>query len=50
MDRDWVLQPGVEHQLKYRMFVYDGKISPEKAEQLWADFAHPPHVVIKSVQ
>lgn len=44
MDRDWILKPGNDYQLKYRMFVYDGKISKEDAEQLWADFAHPPSV------
>ena len=47
MDRDWVLEPGNDYQLKYRMFVYDGKIDRQKAEQLWADFAHPPSVSIE---
>lgn len=44
MDRNWVLEPGNDYQLKYRMFVYDGKIDKSKAEQLWQDFAFPPKV------
>lgn len=46
MDRDWILEPGNDYQLKYRMFVYDGKIDRLKAERLWADFAYPPVVTI----
>jgi len=43
-DRDWKLMPGNNYVLKYRMLVYDGKISKERAEQAWNDFAHPPKV------
>jgi hypothetical protein len=50
MDRDWVLKPGNEYQLKYRMFVYDGKIDATKAEQLWQDFAFPPKVSLDVIQ
>ncbi len=50
MDRDWVLKPGNDYQLKYRIFVYDGKIDAEKAEKLWQDFAHPPTVSIEVTQ
>lgn len=50
MDRDWNLYPGTNYQLKYRMYVYDGKISPEFAEKIWSDFAHPPIVTMKPVQ
>lgn len=49
MDRDWNLYPGTDYQLKYRMFVYDGKISAERAEKLWSDFAHPPVVTLEPV-
>jgi len=44
MDRDWILEPGKDHQLRYRMYVYDGKIDKTEAERLWADFAYPPIV------
>lgn len=49
MDRDWILEPGNEYQLRYRMVVYDGKMDALKAEQLWADFAYPPTVSIEIV-
>lgn len=48
MDRDWVLQPGMDYRLKYRMFVYDGKIEADQMEQLWRDFAEPPRVTIET--
>lgn len=46
MDRDWILEPGKQYRLRYRMYVYDGKLDPQKAEQLWAEFAVPPKVSI----
>ena len=49
MDRDWILEPGNDYQLKYRMFVYDGKIEASKAESLWHDFAFPPKVSVDIV-
>jgi hypothetical protein len=48
-DRDWVLQPGGSYALKYRMFVYDGKITPQEAERLWQDYADPPRVEVQPV-
>jgi len=47
MDRDWNIEPGTVYQLKYRMFIYDGKIDNALAEQLWKDFAFPPKVTIE---
>ena len=41
---DWTLEPGKDYLLKYRMFVYDGTITPARAEQIWQDFAYPPKV------
>ncbi len=40
-DMDWILKPGKKHSLCYRILVYDGEITPEKANQLWTDFAYP---------
>lgn len=37
--KDWVLEPGQSYQLKYRVLMYDGSITPEKAESLWQNFA-----------
>lgn len=50
MDRDWVIKPGNSYQLKYRMYIYDGNISPEFAEDLWQDFAHPPKVQLDFIR
>jgi hypothetical protein len=50
MDRDWNLHPGVDYQLKYRMFIYDGKISKDEAEKLWQDYAHPPKVTVDHIR
>jgi len=50
MDRDWMLKPGNDYQLKYRMYVYDGKIDQAQAESLWADFTHPPKVTIEIIE
>ena len=44
MDRDWTLEPGRTYTLRYRMLVYDGTVSPDRAERYWKDFARPPRV------
>ena len=49
-DRDWKLEPGKPYALRYRMFVYDGTISTDKAEQLWYDFAYPPKVELNVLE
>jgi hypothetical protein len=41
---EWPLYPGNQYRLKYRLVVFDGSLDAEKAEQLWNDFANPPHV------
>ncbi len=46
-EKSWELKPGNEYVLRYRMLVYDGKISAKLAEQLWIDFAHPPVVQVE---
>ncbi|MGK7397698.1 MAG: PmoA family protein [Candidatus Cyclobacteriaceae bacterium M3_2C_046] len=45
-DNDWPLKAGQVYMLKYRMYVFDGDISPEQAENRWQDFAHPPRVTV----
>ena len=42
----WLLESGATYKLKYRIVTYDGEMTPEKAEQMWHDFAHPPTVTI----
>lgn len=35
---EWVLEPGKEYTLKYRMVVFDGPITTRTAEQFWSNF------------
>ncbi len=44
--KSWNLEPGNDYVLKYRMLVYDGKITPATAERIWNDFANPPKVTL----
>lgn len=41
---DWKLDPGQNYTLKYRMVVFDGKMTPEDAEKYWKSFAAMPAV------
>jgi len=45
-NKNWNLYPGKDYSLKYRLLVFEGEISTEKAEATWADFAVPPKVSI----
>jgi hypothetical protein len=36
--QEWVLEQGSEYVLKYRMIVFDGELSPEKADEYWKEF------------
>jgi len=41
---DWTLEPGQSYRLCYRLYAYDGEMTPQRAEQLWHDFAFPPEI------
>ena len=43
---DWILEPGKRYDFRYRMFVFDGEITPEKAEAIWKDYANPVRVSV----
>jgi hypothetical protein len=43
---EWKLDPGQNYTLKYRMVVFDGKMSPADAEKHWKSFATAPLVSI----
>ncbi len=45
-DRDWKLEAGKSHALKYRMLVYDGTIDSDKANLYSSNFANPPRINI----
>ena len=38
-DKDWLLEPGKTYTLKYRLVVFNGKMTKEKAEAEWQKFA-----------
>ncbi|MEO5782439.1 MAG: PmoA family protein [Ginsengibacter sp.] len=44
---NWLLTPGKEYLLKYRLLVFNDKFSKEKAEEAWQNFAQPPLFSIK---
>ncbi len=45
-DRDYRLRPGGTYNLRYRLYVYDGRIDTVAANRYWQDFAYPPRVVV----
>ncbi|MHC4395825.1 MAG: DUF6807 domain-containing protein [Planctomycetota bacterium] len=45
--KSWNLEPETENVLRYRMIVYDGKISPETADVLWKNYTQPPVITLK---
>jgi hypothetical protein len=44
--KDWKIEKGNDYTLKYRLIVFDGKITPEEAENYWQAFANPPRISI----
>lgn len=38
-EKPWVFEPGSNYQRKYRLFVYDGTITPDQAEDLWQRYS-----------
>ena len=48
--QDWVLKPGTDYTLRYRMVVFDGKMTREEAEKYWQSFAVAPLIRPAAVQ
>ncbi len=46
-NKDWPLNPGQRYVLKYRIIVFNGRFTKEKAESGWQYFAKPPKVTVK---
>jgi hypothetical protein len=44
---DWTLEPGNTYHLQYRMLMYDGEMTSEKAEAIWKNYAMPVTVTVK---
>ena len=45
-DKDWELKNGQQHVLKYRLLVFNGKMSAEKAEAAWRHFANGGRIIV----
>ncbi|MEQ8551697.1 MAG: PmoA family protein [Cyclobacteriaceae bacterium] len=43
---NWVIEQGKNYTLKYRMVVFDGKMTAERAEQHWKAFAFSPQATL----
>jgi hypothetical protein len=43
---DWKIEKGNDYSLKYRLVIFDGKMTPEEAENYWQAFANPPTIII----
>ncbi|WP_029903326.1 PmoA family protein [Prevotella sp. 10(H)] len=44
--KDWPLMPGKDYTLQYRVVVYSGEMTAERAEQYWLDYASPPRITV----
>ena len=42
----WLINPGKNYVLKYRLLIFDGELNEEEAEVYWNDFANPPDIKI----
>ena len=45
-NEDWILEPQQRYDFRYRMFVFDGDLTPAKAEAIWQDYATPVKVSV----
>lgn len=43
---DWEMVPGNQYVRQYRMIVYDGEMTVERAEQFWQNFAYSPVIKV----
>ena len=46
-NRNWLLAPGTEYVLKYRLLVFNDTFSKNQAESAWKNFAQPPAITVK---
>jgi len=46
-NKNWLLEPGKTYTLKYRLIVYNGHFTKEKAESGWQYFGNSPKVAVK---
>ena len=43
----WVLEPGTDYLLRYRIIVFEDTMDREKAAMLWNDFSSPPVITLE---
>ncbi len=48
--KEWKLEKGNDYTLKYRLIIFDGKMTPEMAENYWQAFANPPVIAIENTE
>ncbi len=44
--KDWKIEKGNDYTLRYRLIIFDGKLTANEAENYWQAFANPPRIVI----
>jgi hypothetical protein len=47
-NKDWLLKSGNTYQLKYRLLVFNGTMTKEKAEQAWQSYKMPVKISVKN--
>jgi hypothetical protein len=40
----WIIEPGKNYRLKYRILVHHGELTSSNAENYWIDYVNPPIV------
>ncbi|MDR2774530.1 MAG: PmoA family protein [Tannerella sp.] len=48
--KPWQLDAGKDYTLRYRIAVYSGEMTADRAERYWQDFANPPAVSVKKIR
>jgi len=48
--KEWKIESQKKYSLNYRMLIFDGTLTAEKAEIYWQAFANPPKIIINSNQ
>jgi hypothetical protein len=43
---DWLISPGKEYVLKYRLLLFNDSFSKQQAEKAWQNFAYVPTVTV----
>ncbi len=45
---NWLIEPGRRYVLKYRLIVFNGRFTKEKAESAWQNYVASPKVIVKT--